>query len=1080
MSNIHIINRKNEKVKLDLNKILNRLTELINMEPKLSISADFITLQTVTGIVDNITTYELDELSSKICGTKITDHPDYGKLGSRIEISNLHKETSDDFVHMLYIANSYTDKTNKKIQLINNKLIKFAEYYKDEINNSINYKKDYNLNYFGLLTLKKAYLLKHINKKRNIILERPQHLYMRIALGIHLCYINDNGQLKNPYTINDVIQTYNLLSDGLYSHATPTLYNAGTCHAALSSCFLLNISDDLDNIYKTLWDTAKISKWSGGIGICVTDIRGKGSIIKGTNGISDGIIPMLKLFNDSANYISQGGGKRKGSTAVYIEPWHIDIESFLNLKKPIGDEMLRARDLFLALWIPDIFMERLIKAIETEEIVLWSLFCPSICPLLKSTYGNDFSYYYIEYEKQKKYNKQINIISLWRLILEIQQESGVPYIMYKDHINRKCNQNNLGIIKSSNLCVKGDTLILTNKGYKKIKDLAGIYVNIWNGKEFSKSLVAQTGENQELLKITTNDGCQLECTKYHKFKIVSYTCNNKYIEIEAYKLKKGMKLIKCNYPTIDGNKKNDIKYPYIYGEKKVNIPHTNSSLQCKLNWFAGLADANGYICKIEGYKCIQITSIHKEFLYKVKLLCNTLGTNPKITLHKKNEQILMPTKDNCKHIWKLLFNVTDTYYLYNDLQLPTKRLIFDGTKPNRNVCKFVKIHSIEKVEGLYNTYCFNEPKEHQGIFNGIITGNCAEINIYTDKNNIGVCNLASITLPKYVKMNKNEPYFDYDQLYDVVKIVTFNLNKVIDNNYYAVIEGEYSDKQNRPIGIGVSGLADVFILFKCSYTSDLAKDLNKKIFETIYYASLTASNELAKIYGPYHNFKTSMLSKGILQPDLWGVTPSFDKWDWNKLKENIINYGSYNSLNIALMPTASTASILGTSENFEPITSNMYTRNVLSGTFQIVNQYLIQDLINLGIWNNTLKQKIIINQGSIQGLNEIPTYIQDIYKTIWEYRMIDLLEMDKDRSVYVCQSSSSNRFIEYPTINKLTSMHIKAWNLGLKTSSYYIRTKTIAKPVQFNVNVDIMQDMKKEKQCVLNNNTNEECLICTV
>ena len=336
MSEIHIINRRDEKVKLDLNKILNRLNNLINMEPKLNISADYITLQTVNGIVDNITTYELDELSSKICGSKITDHPDYGKLASRIEISNLHKETNDDFVQTLYNANLYKDKDNQLIKLIDTKLIIFAEYYKKEINDVINYNKDYNFDYFGILTLKKAYLMKHNNKKRNIIIERPQHLYMRVALGIHLCYINDEGKLNYPYTIEEVLNTYQLLSDGLYSHASPTLFNAGTPKPALSSCFLLNVSDDLDHIYKTLWDTAKISKWAGGIGICVTDIRSKGSLIKSTNGISEGLIPMLKVFNDSANYVSQGGGKRKGSTAVYIEPWCSDIEEFLNLKKPIG------------------------------------------------------------------------------------------------------------------------------------------------------------------------------------------------------------------------------------------------------------------------------------------------------------------------------------------------------------------------------------------------------------------------------------------------------------------------------------------------------------------------------------------------------------------------------------------------------------------------------------------------------------------------------------------------------------------------------------------------------------------------
>ena len=1130
-----VINRRGEEVDLDYNKILNRLTNLINMEPKLNISPHRITIKTIEGIYNKIHTYELDDLSSKICGSLITTNPDYSKLASRIEISNLHKETSDCFLQTLYNANSYKNINNNDIILVNPKLIKITEYYEKEINNTIDYSRDYNFEYFGILTLKKSYLLKNINEKRNIILERPQHLYMRVALGIHLCYTDDNGKLQEPYNIDEVLNTYELLSKGLYSHATPTLFNAGTNTSSLSSCFLLNVDDNLNHIYKTLSDTAKISKWSGGIGICTTDVRAKGSLIKGTNGISDGLVPMLKVFNDSACYVNQGGGKRKGSTAVYLEPWHADINEFLDLKKPIGDEMLRARDLFLALWIPDIFMERLILAVQSNNTVLWSLMCPNECPLLTKTYGEEFTKAYLEYEKLGKFKKQINILDLWKHILEIQMEAGMPYIMYKDHVNSKCNQNSLGIIKSSNLCVSGDTQILTDQGYEKIEDLAGMHVNIWNGSEFSESPVAQTGENQELLKIITDDGCELNCTYYHKFKIQIGTRkeNFKTIEIEAQQLKEGMRLIKYKFPIIDGDSNYDMKYPYthglycadgtnhnydngerrypnidLYDEKqnllpylnyerkgqfnkknnklrivlsnnisnKFEVPHTNSSLQCKLDWLSGLLDGDGCMCKSKNNNLLslQLFSIHKEFLMKVKLLCNTLGCNPKIKLGRKEGQRMMPINDgsgesklyNCKKQYRILFDSIDTYHLYNNLQLPTKRLTHNGNKPNTLFNRNVKIQSIEKVEGLYNTYCFNEPIKHQGIFNGLLSAQCAEINIYTDTDNIGVCNLASLTLSKYVEYNdNNEPYLNYDKLYEVTKTVTYNLNKVIDNNHYPIPEGKFSDKQNRPIGIGVSGLADVFILFRCSYTSNKAKELNKKIFETMYYATMTASNELAiKFNKTYPNFNSSMLAKGILQPDLWNIKPSFNKWDWDTLRTNITKYGSYNSMNIALMPTASTASILGTSENFEPITANIYVRRVLSGTFQIVNKYLIRDLIKQGIWNNDLKQKILANDGSVQGIPEINTDIQEIYQTAWEYRNKDLIDMDRDRGAYVCQSCSSNRFIAQPNTNILTSMHIHAWKLGLKTSSYYIRSKTITNAVKFNVDVNIIKNMEKNKE----------------
>lgn len=799
-----VINRNGESVSLDFNKILLRLNTLKKINPELLVNVGLISQNTIKLMANNITTIELDNISANFCASMITTHPDYGTLAARIEIDNLHRETLNDYYQTVLNINDYiiNGRNNK---MLDEKLVNFAFKYNSDINKIINYENDYNFTYFGIKTLKKAYLLKHITDGKDKILERPQHMYMRVSIGIHLNKISEDGT-TDVVTLNEIYETYEKLSSNEYIHATPTLFNAGTKRQSLSSCFLLNVDDDLEGIYKTLSDTAKISKWSGGIGIHVSQVRAKSSIINSTNGKSEGIVPMLKVYNDSALYVSQGGGKRKGSTAVYLEPWHADIEGFLDLKKPIGDEMLRARDLFLALWVPDLFMKRLEQAIKTNEEVLWSLFCPNKAKGLPDVYGEEFETLYIDYENKKMYNKQISIIKLWKHILEVQQESGVPYIMFKDAVNSKNNQNNLGTIKSSNLC--------------------------------------------------------------------------------------------------------------------------------------------------------------------------------------------------------------------------------------------------------------------------------AEINIYTDKDNIGVCNLASISLPKFVEYDENNnPVYNYKKLYDIVRIATKNLNKVIDNNVYPVKEGEYSDSLNRPIAIGIQGLADVFFKFKVPFTSDKAKEINKLIAETMYYAALSESTDMARdLHTTYKNYSTSMSAKGVLQYDLWGVTPS-NLWNWEELKEKIKCFGLYNSLLIALMPTASTSQILGNYEMFEPITSNMFIRSTLSGTFQIINKYLINDLMELNLWNDTMKQKIIANDGSVQNIPEIPKNIREIYKTVWELKQRDLIDMDHDRSVYVCHSSSSNRYMKNPTDNKLTSMHMYSWKVGLKTGCYYLRSQSDANAVKFNVDVKILKQSKENQ--IKKEVIEEECTICS-
>ena len=1134
----HVINRNGDSVPLDFNKILLRLTKLKEITPVLHVNIGLIAQNTIRLMANNITTIELDNISANFCASMITTHPDYGILASRIEIDNLHRETLDDYYETVVNINNYIIDNIKNI-ILDEKLVKFVKNYNSDISKIINYQNDYNFTYFGIKTLKKAYLVKHIINNTNKILERPQHMWMRVSIGINLNKILEDGSTDID-TLNEIYETYDQLSNNYYIHATPTLFNAGTKRQSLSSCFLLNVDDDLEGIYKTLADTSRISKWSGGIGIHVSQVRAKDSIIHSTNGKSEGIVPMLKVYNDSALYVSQGGGKRRGSTAVYLEPWHADIEGFLDLKKPIGDEMLRARDLFLALWIPDLFMKRLEIAIKTNKEVLWSLFCPNKAKSLTDVYGNEFEELYISYENEKIYNKQISIIKLWKHILEIQMESGVPYIMYKDAVNRKSNQNNLGTIKSSNLCVHGDTLILTKDGYYPIKDLANKDIEIWNGNEFSLSPVRKTGENQKLIKITTDDGCILECTKYHKFHIgVGYRNLVKKV-IEANELKQGDKLIKCQYPILKGDMKFDFENPYthgffcgdgsykyknklnyaeiyLYGEKQNLLNHFNyrdyvniydrsikiklsktlnkkfevpiyASLDCKLKWLAGYMDSDGCISAPYGNtQNIKIKCINKKFLLKIKLMCQTIGCNPIIKVCDEERESLLPFNRKtgehklykCKKLYSLYFNSTQTTFLYTKLNLPTKRLLFNGKQSNKNTNQFVKIQSIEDVEGVHDTYCFNESKNHTGIFNGIITGNCAEINIYTDSKQIGVCNLASISLPKFVETNEiGETIYNYKKLYDTVRIATKNLNKVIDNNVYPVKEGQYSDSRNRPIAIGLQGLADVFFKLKLPFTSNEAKEVNKLIAETIYYASLTESNAIAtKLNKTYETYNTSMSAKGILQYDLWNVTPS-NLWDWSVLKEKIKNTGLYNSLLVALMPTASTSQIIGNYEMFEPITSNMFIRSTLSGTFQIINKYLINDLIELNLWNDNMKQQIIAHDGSVQNIKEIPQNIKEIYKTVWEIKQKDLIDMDRDRGAYVCHSSSSNRYVKDPTDNKLTSMHIYCFKSGLKTSSYYLRTEGVS-AVKFNVDVKILKDIENKKNNKTDVKEDEECLVCS-
>ena len=718
-----------------------------------------VAMRVIEGLYDGVTTTELDTLAAEIAATMTTSHPDYAQLAARISVSNLHKNTKKSFSSTMKDLYEYVNpRTGKKAPLLSDEVYKIISENAEKIDSSIIYNRDFGYDFFGFKTLERSYLLK-LNGQ---IVERPQHMLMRVSIGIHM---ND---------LESAFETYELMSKRFFTHATPTLFNSGTPKPQMSSCFLLAMKDDsIDGIYDTLKQTAKISQSAGGIGLSIHNVRATGSYISGTNGTSNGIVPMLRVFNDTARYVDQGGGKRKGSFAIYVEPWHADIFAFLELKKNHGKEEMRARDLFYAMWLSDLFMKRV------EENTTWTLMCPNECPGLYSCHGEEFEKLYTKYEREGKGRKTIKARELWDKILESQIETGTPYMLYKDSANRKSNQKNLGTIRSSNLCT--------------------------------------------------------------------------------------------------------------------------------------------------------------------------------------------------------------------------------------------------------------------------------EIMEYTSEDEVAVCNLASIALPMFIK----DGTFDHKELFRVTKTVTKNLNRVIDRNYYPVIEAENSNLRHRPIGLGVQGLADAFIKLRLPFTSEEAKKLNQEIFETLYFAAVTASAEEAKIDGPYKTYKGSPMSKGEFQHNMWGVKDDelSGRWDWKAIKAEVKKHGVRNSLLVAPMPTASTSQILGNNECFEPYTSNIYTRRVLSGEFIVVNKHLLEDLVNLGLWTEDMKQELMQANGSIQNIEGIPDDIKELYKTVWEMSMKDIIDMSRHRGYFIDQSQSLNLFMEGATMAKLTSMHFYAWKSGLKTGMYYLRTKSAVDAIKFTLNV---------------------------
>ena len=712
------------------------------------------------------------------------------------------------------------------------------------------------------------------------------------------------------------------------------------------NCFLIaNKGDSIDGIYGTITEAAQISKWAGGIGVHISDVRAKGSHIKGTNGTSDGIIPMLRVYNATARYVNQAG-KRKGSIAVYLEPWHADVLDFLELRLNQGDEEARCRDLFLALWIPDLFMQRV------EEGGDWSLMCPSECPGLTDVYGFEFNELYTRYESEGRAKKTIPAADIWKAIVKSQVETGNPYMLYKDSINRKNGQKNLGVIKSSNLCVAPETKLLTRDGYQTISELKDRDVDVWNGEEWSPTVVRQTGVDQKLLTVTTSFGFSLRCTPYHKFYVLSGSHERKPFEckdavvVEAKDLKPGMCLIKHELPLVETSDR-EMKYAYTHG------------------FFC----ADGTTVRIAG-------------------------------------------------------------------------------PSNRSATHYQRIVSVEDLGESADTFCLTEHKRHMCMFNGILTSQCSEIVEYTDPDETAVCNLASIALPKYVQDGK----FDYRRLHNVTKIVTKNLNRVIDRNFYPTEPARKSNMRHRPIGIGVQGLADTFLLCNLAFDSEEARTMNAHIFETIYHAALEASHELALVDGSYESFTGSPASVGILQFDMWPTPAKFSRrYDWDKMKRRIQEGGLRNSLLVAPMPTASTAQILGNNEAFEPYTSHIYLRRTLAGEFVIVNKHLVKELQSMNLWNQHTKDIIVRAGGSIQNIKELPEEMKNKYKTVWELSQKVIIDMAADRGHFIDQSQSMNLFVESPTLAKLSSMHMYAWKSSLKTGMYYLRSKAKSRPIQFSL-----------------------------
>jgi ribonucleotide reductase alpha subunit len=1161
MSNVDemfVTKRDGNRETVSFDKILNRIKK-IGAEANIKINYTGLVVKVIDQLFDGISTSKIDELLGEQCISLSSVHPDYGVLASRISISNHHKNTSVSFCEVMHKLYNHTDKNGIKSPIISEELYGIVNKYgAEELDVLCDFTRDYLIDYFGFKTLEKAYLL----KIDNTVLERPQHMWLRVSIGMH----GDN--------MEKIKETYYYMSNKFFTMATPTLFNAGTQRQQLSSCFLLTMEDDsVDGIFNTLKDCANISRFSGGIGLSIHNVRAKGSLIRSTNGVSDGIVPMLRLFNNMATYINQSG-RRPGSVAVYLEPWHADIEDFLNCRKNHGDEHLRARDLFYGLWVCDLFMER----VKTDG--LWTLMCPDECRGLADVYGDKFTELYTSYEAANKGRKTIKARELWFQILTSQMETGNPYLVYKDAANKKSNQQNIGTIHSSNLCVAPETMVLTDQGQIGIQELAGQTVNVWNGEQFSAVEVVQTGINQQLMTVETTDGCKIYCTPYHKF----YVKTGDVVSIvDADKLSLGQSLVTVSsFPQIDGSVVDD--NAALAGDNLEPLLFVNYSIQSKMAWLSkvydrigtvflsandgetevGLPDftqtagvtiikdasenillnnvsgqvdtivgnlidvdtgklftfsgsfifdisnggfsANGDLYTISGSvvdisgQCMTIagTLVDKSTegvfsvtgdiqnftsppLYISEFMFHFIADDERLNLLMVIKMMLQTCGLHVDVLNKnICLNYSEICFLYglgfSPTKLSTISSVFSGETTTTQLRQpNVVVNFITYNSRVDNTYCFNEPLLGRGVFNGILTGQCTEIIQYSDATETAVCNLASIALPSFIEAG---PVFNFEKLHEVAKIVTYNLNRVIDINFYPTEKTRKSNLRHRPVGIGIQGLADLFILMNLSFTCDEAKTLNKQVFETIYHAALEQSCSMAETDGAYETFAGSPASEGRLQFDLWGETEAVHesgRYDWVALKKRICEKALRNSLLVAPMPTASTSQILGFNECIEPITSNIYNRRTNAGEFILANKYLMNDLIKLGLWNETVKNSIIANNGSVQHIDAIPAEIREKYRTVWEIPMRHLIDMAADRGIFICQSQSLNLWIEDPNYSTLTSMHYYAWQRGLKTGIYYLRRRAKHQAQKFTVE----PEKRAETDGQLYEDEHEACETCS-
>jgi ribonucleoside-diphosphate reductase alpha chain len=1086
-----VIKRDGTSQEVSFDKIQVRISYLCGYKNSTYSLLPYIKVQEVTQAViaklhDKITTAELDEEAVRIAQNKAFEHPEYGILATRIAISNFHKNTIIAIcrhynIHKLtaqehlykYVSELlYLNTHNgQSAPLINQQLYKFIMENSEWLESIIDYKLDYTYDYLGFKILEDKYLLRPLVSNVRTCIERPQHMIMRIALCI-----------VNPVTVTDaniltdalkskIVEIYTAMSNKFYTHATPTLFNAGSPKPQLASCFLLALPDDsIEGIMDANKQCAIISKNAGGIGIHWHNIRSKGAYIKGTGGTSNGPIPFLKVLNELSLAVDQGGNKRPGSIAVYFEPWHADIMEILDLKRKEGNEHERARELFYGLWIPDAFM----RAVENNED--WYLMCPNQSPHLSDVYGKEFDELYDKYVAEKKYVKKIPARDVFRKIIDCQTETGLPYTLFKDACNRKSNQRHYGTIKSSNLCVTGDTQILTDKGYYPIQDLVNTKIRVWNGEEFSKTVVMKTGSNQRTLTIKFSDGSDLKCTEYHKFILPDGTV------VPANELCVGQTLKSFKFPiqmpvVIDLDfKPPDLECVNMNGKfvgselvKDTNfvknmpagfIPNLkipiNESLIVKINWMRGLLDYCGHINIYNDNQLeLQIHGNNKFILFDIKLLLQTLGVNVNmsfINFIKMYQLILTP--GGTIRLLRIL-NLTSQYLLEH---LPSNRISHTSAQCIQTT---LNITDIISNGSLHDTYCFNEPKLHQGIFNSVLTGNCTEIIEYSDDQETSVCTLASICLPKFVVNNT----FNYTKLREIVKLVTWSLNQVIDVMYYPNDQTKLSNQRHRPIGIGVQGLADVYAMLKIPFDSEDARRVNFLIFENIYYAALEESCNAAEQFGPYETYAGSPVSEGKLQFDLWledgHLLPFELSLNWPALRGKILCHGVRNSLLVAPMPTASTSDIMGFNPCFEPYQSIIYLRENQSGEFVIINKHLVSTLLEKNQWTRKIRNWIISKNGFLRDVVTDPDApsdvkealepIADIYKTAFEIDPGVIIQQAHDRGFFIDQSQSMNLFFKQVTPKNISSALFKGWKLGLKTGSYYIRSRPAQDAIKFTL-----------------------------